>query len=281
LTLKQNPAPVTGEQVPNFLSSTQDSSKVLFIIYHFRKPYNLTEFSDILRMHDNDTKRLSRLVAILTQLQTRRLVTSTKLAEKFGVSTRTIYRDLKALEQAGVPILTEDGKGYTLMEGYTIPPVMFSANQANALILAEQLVLKNRDSSLINDYAQAIDKIKAVLRQSEKDKANLLSLRTKFTKLENFEIKSNSLSTLQNALTNFYLVKFDYINAENKESKRTVEPFALINTTESWLLVGYCHLRKEFRYFRLDRIQKLEIQQENFTPHKMTLQEFFEKYHGH
>ena len=80
-------------------------------------------------MNDNDTKRLSRLVAILTQLQTRRLITSTKLAEKFGVSTRTIYRDLKALEQADVPILTEDGKGYTLMEGYKIPPIMFSENQ--------------------------------------------------------------------------------------------------------------------------------------------------------
>lgn len=232
-------------------------------------------------MNDNDTKRLSRLVAILTQMQTRRLVTSTKLAEKFGVSTRTIYRDLKALEQAGVPILTEDGKGYTLMEGYKIPPVMFSENQANALILAEQLVLKNRDSSLIKDYAEAIDKIKAVLRQSEKDKANLLSVRTKFAKLDNFEIKSNILSSLQSALTNFYLVKFEYINAENKESKRTVEPFALLNTSESWLMVGFCRLRKEFRYFRLDRIQKLQIQEEKFTPHKMTLQEFFEKYHGH
>lgn len=232
-------------------------------------------------MNDNDTKRLSRLVAILTQFQTRRLVTSSKLAEKFGVSTRTIYRDLKALEQAGVPILTEDGKGYSLMEGYKIPPIMFTENQANALILAEQLVLKNKDSSLINDYAEAIDKIKAVLRQSEKDKANLLSLRTKFAKLDNYEIKSNILSTLQIAITNFYLVNFDYINAENKESKRTVEPFALLNISEGWLLVAYCRLRKEFRYFRLDRIQKLQVQQENFTPHKMTLQEFFEKYHDH
>lgn len=232
-------------------------------------------------MSDNDTKRLSRLVAILTHLQAKRLVTSTKLAEKFGVSTRTIYRDLKALEQSGVPILTEDGKGYTLMEGYKIPPIMFTENQANALILAEQLVLKNRDSSFIKDYAEAIDKIKAVLRQSEKEKANLLSLRTKFSKLDNFEINSNILSALQKAITNFYLVKFDYINVENKESKRTVEPFALLNISEGWLLVAYCRLRKEFRYFRLDRIQHLQVQQENFTPHKMTLQEFFEKYHDH
>lgn len=229
-------------------------------------------------MNDNDTKRLSRLVAILTQLQARRLVTSTKLAEKFGVSTRTIYRDLKALEQSGVPILTEDGKGFTLMEGYKIPPIMFSENQANALIIAEQLVLKNKDSSLIKDYAEAIDKIKAVLKQSEKDKANLLSLRTKFAKLDNYEIKSNILSSLQNALTNFQLVKFEYINAENKESNRIVEPFALLTITEGWLMVAFCRLRKEFRYFRLDRIQKLQIQPENFTPHKMTLQEFFEKF---
>lgn len=230
---------------------------------------------------NNDTKRLSRLVAILTQLQTKRVLTSSKLADKFGVSVRTIYRDIKALEEAGVPILTEDGKGYTLMEGYKIPPVMFTENQANALILAEQLVLKNRDSSFIKDYSEAIDKIKAVLRQSEKEKVNLLSLRTKFAKLDNFEIKSNILSSLQTALTNFYLVDFDYINAENKKSKRTVEPFALLNISEGWLLVAYCRLRKEFRYFRLDRIQQLQVQQEYFTPHKMTLQEFFEKYHDH
>ena len=91
-------------------------------------------------MNDNDTKRLSRLTAILTQLQTKRLLTSTILAEKFNVSVRTIYRDIRALEQAGVPILTDEGKGYYLMEGYKIPPVMFTEKQANALILAEQLI---------------------------------------------------------------------------------------------------------------------------------------------
>src|SRR3954468_7544728 len=103
-------------------------------------------------MIDNDTRRLSRLIAILTQLQTRRMITATVLAQKFGVSVRTIYRDIRALEQAGVPVLTEEGKGYSLMEGYKNPPVMFSETQANALILAEQLVLMNKDSSFIKDY---------------------------------------------------------------------------------------------------------------------------------
>lgn len=230
-------------------------------------------------MNNNDTKRLSRLTAILTQLQTKRLLTAPHLADKFKVSVRTIYRDIRALEQAGVPVLTEDGKGYTLMEGYKIPPVMFSESQANALILAEQLVLKNKDASFIKDYIEAIDKIKAVLRQSEKDKANLLADRTRFQHNLNRERNSNNISPLQYALTNFYLTRIDYTNEQNKTTNRTIEPFALISTTENWLLIAWCRLRKEFRYFRLDRILKLEILTDKFEPHKMTLQEFFDKYH--
>lgn len=230
-------------------------------------------------MSENDTKRLSRLTAILIQLQTKRLLTASELADKFSVSTRTIYRDIKALEQAGVPILTEEGKGYTLMEGYRIPPVMFTENQANALILAEQLVLKNKDASFIKDYIEAIDKIKAVLKHSIKDKANLLSERTRFTQNINSERNSNNLSDLQFSLTNFYVTKIEYTDEGNKSTSRLIEPFALLSTQENWLLVAWCRLRKEFRYFRLDRIKRLETLTEKFIPHKMSLQEYFDKYY--
>jgi predicted DNA-binding transcriptional regulator YafY len=230
-------------------------------------------------MNDNDTKRLARLTAILTQLQTKRLLTATTLADKFNVSIRTIYRDIRALEQAGVPIITEDGKGYTLMEGYKIPPVMFTEAQANALILAEQLVLKNKDTSFIKDYTDAIDKIKAVLKQTEKDKANLLADRTRFEQNINRERNSNIISQLQQALTNFILINIDYKNEQDKTTSRIVEPFALISTTENWLLIAWCRLRKEFRYFRLDRITKLQVLTEKFEPHKMTLQEYFDKFY--
>ncbi|MGF6846508.1 putative DNA-binding transcriptional regulator YafY [Chitinophaga sp. W3I9] len=230
-------------------------------------------------MIDNDTKRLSRLTAILTQLQTKRLLTAAELAGKFSVSNRTIYRDIKALEQAGVPILTEEGRGYSLMEGYRIPPVMFTENQANALILAEQLVLKNKDASFIKDYSAAIEKIKAVLRHNVKDKANLLAERTQFDQNLNRERNSNNLSDLQFALTNFYVTRIEYANEANKVTSRLIEPFALLNTKENWLLVAWCRLRKEFRYFRLDRIKRLETLSEKFTPHKMTLQEYFDKYY--
>ncbi len=229
-------------------------------------------------MNDNDTSRLSRLTAILTQLQTKRLLTATELSKKFAVSIRTIYRDIKALEEAGVPILTEEGKGYTLMEGYKIPPVSFTESQANALILAEQLVLKNKDASFIKDYSEAIDKIKAVLRPGEKDKANLLSERTRFEQNINRERNSNNLSELQFALTNFLLTTIQYSDEANQTTSRLIEPFALISTQENWLMVAWCHLRKDFRYFRLDRIKSLEVKTDKFSPHKMTLQDFFDKH---
>lgn len=230
-------------------------------------------------MRDNDTNRLSRLTAILTQLQTKRLLTSTELARKYSVSVRTIYRDIKSLIQSGVPIFTEDGKGYSLMEGYRIPPVMFTENQANALILAEQLVLKNKDASFVKDYLEAIEKIKAVLGHRVKEKANLLAERTRFSQNTNSEKNSNSLSELQFALTNQFVTKIEYTNNTNKLSSRLIEPFALLSTQENWLLIAWCRLRNEFRYFRLDRINTLEILTEKFSPHQLTLQEYFDKYY--
>ncbi|KQC01660.1 YafY family protein [Pedobacter sp. Hv1] len=225
----------------------------------------------------NDTKRLSRLTAILTQLQTKRLLTATELAKKFSVSIRTIYRDMKALEQANIPIITEEGKGYTLMEGYRIPPVMFTESEANALITAEQLVLKNKDSSFVKEYTAAINKIKSVLQYGTKDKANLLANRIVFRNNAENNQTSNYLSALQLALTNYKLTKISYHAIEKDEkTSRIVEPFAVYNTQENWLLIAFCRLRKEYRAFRLDRIQTLEILEEQFEPHPISLQEYFE-----
>ncbi|WP_310418978.1 YafY family protein [Chamaesiphon sp. OTE_8_metabat_110] len=230
-------------------------------------------------MNNNDTKRISRLTAIVTQLQTKRLVTAPELAAKFSVSVRTIYRDIRALEQAGIPLYVEEGKGYSLMEHYRLPPVMFTESEANALIIAEQLVLNNKDSSLIKDYSAAIDKIKSVLTLNIKDKANLLTDRTQFTQIENIERTSSNLSILQFALTNFLLTKIEYVNEVNETTDRTIEPFALLSVRSNWLLVAWCLLRQEFRYFRLDRIKKIEILSKTFTPHDLTLQEYFDRYH--
>ena len=227
-------------------------------------------------MNDNDTTRLSRLTAILTQLQTKRLITSTALANKFNVSVRTIYRDIRALEQSGVPIFTEEGKGYSLMEGYRLAPVTFTESEANALITAEQFVLRNKDASFVKEYTGAISKIKSVLRQNTKENADLLSNRIAVAQNNENDITSNHLASLQLALTNFNLTKIAYQKADSIDtSERIIEPFALLSTQENWLLVAWCRLRKNFRLFRLDRIRKLEVQNEKFEPHEMTLQEYF------
>src|SRR5690606_7553829 len=98
---------------------------------------------------------------------------------------------------------------------YRVPPVMFTEAQANALITAEQLVLKNKDTSFIKDYTEAIEKIKAVLKYSIQDKANLLSERTRFDQNNYLQRNSSNLSELQFSLTNFRIVKIEYTNEQN------------------------------------------------------------------
>lgn len=227
-------------------------------------------------MDNTDIKRISRLTAIITQLQTKRLLTATQLAQKFDVSIRTIYRDIRTLEQAGVPILTEDGKGYMLMDGFRVPPVMFTEAEANALITAEQLMLKSSDSSLRQEYASAIAKIRSVLRYSTKEKVEFLSQRIAVSPAIAEASLSNSLALIQSALTSFNVLEITYHSAQQHEkTNRQVEPFAFYySLQESWLLIAFCRLRKDFRMFRLDRISKITILASVFEPHKLTLSEY-------
>ena len=110
----------------------------------------------------NEINRLSRLTSILIKLQSKRLLTASSLATKYGVTSRTIYRDIRSLEKSGVPIITEEGKGFSLMDGYKMPPVMFTESEANALITAEFIIKSCKDESLIQEFSLAIEKIKAV-----------------------------------------------------------------------------------------------------------------------
>jgi len=224
-----------------------------------------------------DKPRLARLTAILTQLQSKRIVTARDIAEKHKVSIRTVYRDIRTLEKSGIPIVTEEGKGYSIMEGYKLPPVMFTEQEANALITVEQLIAGNQDKSLTYHYKSAVEKIKSVLKHTQKDKSELLTERIQIrTKIENGKT-SESLIQLQSAITNYYITKINYLSLQDKQSQRAIEPFALLHTQDNWILIAYCRLRKDFRAFRLDCIQGITVQSDCFEPHKMTLQEYFEK----
>ncbi len=221
--------------------------------------------------------RISRLTAIVTQLQSHKIVTAKMLAEKYEVSIRTIYRDIRTLEKSGVPIIVEEGKGYSLMEGYRLPPVMFTEEEANALITAQQLIIKNKDASFVDNYETAIQKIKAILKNNQKDKIDLLKERIYFR--NNFEEEKTStyLMQIQSSIVNFEVIKIEYYSLQQKFTERTVEPFALYSTQENWLLIAFCRLRNEFRSFRIDHIQKIQKTNLYFESHEMTLKEYFNK----
>lgn len=228
-------------------------------------------------MIDQDTSRLSRLAAILTLLRSRQLVTARSIAKKFNISMRTAYRDIKALEEAGIPIITEEGKGYSLMQDYTIPPIMFTEEEVNALITAEQIVANNKDLSLSRNYSDAITKIKAILRNDIQNKGELLTQRIQIRNNFYRETTSDYLTTLQLAITNKKVVALNYQSVSGELTKRQIEALALYNTNDNWILIAYCRLRHEERSFRLDRIQSLQLLSENFNTRNFTFEEYIER----
>jgi predicted DNA-binding transcriptional regulator YafY len=222
--------------------------------------------------------RLRRLIALLTVLQTKRIVNATDLATRFKVSTRTVYRDIKLLEEAGVPVFTEEGKGFSLVEGYKVPPLLFTESEAAAVITAEKLVAGNNDDSLVRNYRNATDKVKAVLRYAEKEKMDLLSKRVKVYVNTDEKPSSSHLAELQQALTDYKLIKIEYCALkENEITERVVEPFALFYAANKWLLLAFCRLRKDYRFFRVDRFQSFHILTESFEPHKMTISQYLNR----
>lgn len=227
-------------------------------------------------MNNEPIPRLSRLSAILTTLQSSRLVNATQLSKKFDVSIRTIYRDIRSLEESGIPILMEEGKGYSLMDGYTLPPIMFSEAEANALITAQQIILQNKDQSFKDEYTNAITKIKAVLKHDKKDKTKILEGRIAYIKNFNRYVSSNNLMSIQSAIINQALINLEYRALYNsKLTIRDVEPMAIYHTQDNWILIAWCKMREAYRDFRLDRIEKLNITSIQFDDREFDLMTYF------
>ncbi|MDD7885225.1 YafY family protein [Flavivirga sp. 57AJ16] len=221
--------------------------------------------------------QLSRLISILTLLKSKRLLTANELAKKFEVSVRTIYRDIRKLEEAGVPVTTIEGRGYSLMDGYSVAPVQFTEKQANALITAEQLINQSKDASFVEDFNEALTKIKSVFRTSVQEKSELLQSKIHIFNPTYENISSNALSEIQLAITNFNYTEINYCKVnETHVSFRKIEPYAIYSIQHKWILIAWCHLRQDYRAFRIDRIQHFKILQEKFEDRKFDLQAYFQ-----
>lgn len=218
---------------------------------------------------------LSRLLSILTILKSKRIITGTELARKFDVSLRTIYRDIKKLEASGVPIITIEGRGYSIMDGYSVAPIMFNEMEVNALITAEQLIAQTNDDSLIQHFEQTLQKIKSVFKSSLQVQGELLNRKMMVLKNKTEEVKSTSLSYIQMAITNLRVTELTYQALGKETSFRRIEPLAIYSYEEKWIVIGWCRLRQDFRSFRLDRIQHFKILEETFEDRKFDLRTYF------
>jgi predicted DNA-binding transcriptional regulator YafY len=210
---------------------------------------------------------IERLNAILIHLQSKRIVKASEIAERFEISLRTVYRDIRALEASGVPIGAEAGVGYFLMDNYKLPPVMFTKEEASALLFGEKLVEKMSDKQMKAEFCSALIKIKAILNPEEKDRLeklhNQISVLNYTSSNENFN--RLFLSEIQQAMVSKQVIEIDYQAGYGAPAtKRVVEPIGLCNYSRRWHLFGWCQLRNEYRDFRLDRILNLRLSQETF-----------------
>lgn len=214
--------------------------------------------------------RIDRLFGILTLLQSRKYVTAEQIAGKFGMSIRTVYRDIKAIGEQGVPVGFEPGCGYFVMQGYFLPPVSFSTEEANALLLMERLVPGFADRSIQQHYATALSKVKSVLRGSQKEKLETLDSHIRLQLPASINPDFEYLSLLQHAVASRSVIRLEYKNQSDESSLRDAEPIGLVFYAFNWHLFAWCHLRNEYRDFRVSRIVKLECTTEPFrkTDHR-------------
>jgi predicted DNA-binding transcriptional regulator YafY len=223
--------------------------------------------------------RIDRLTAILIQLQSKKIVKAEEIANRFEISLRTVYRDVKALMEAGVPIGSEAGTGYFIVNGYHLPPVMFSQDEASAMMMAGKLVERMTDQSVRTAFDGALLKIKSVLNEAQKDHLESLQDHIEvFRPRVNLPSQSgNFLTDLQKAVAGKKVVHLDYFsNNQNEQTQRHVEPIGLFYYSAAWHLIAWCRLRNGFRDFRCDRIREMNEKGETFEPRSIsTMQEYF------
>jgi predicted DNA-binding transcriptional regulator YafY len=214
--------------------------------------------------------RTDRLVALVMYMQGRRLVRAEDMAAHFEVSVRTIYRDLAALSESGVPITGEPGVGYSLLRSYHLPPVMLTAEEASALFVGAEMARQFTDGSLQPPLEAALLKLRAVLPKDRQDYVDQLSKRTVVMgppcTTGAPAVDRQWLLPLQDAAVRHRVVLLHY-RGRGKEidTVREVEPLGLMFHGGAWYMVGWCRLRGGMRHFRLDRIQRAEVKNETFV----------------
>lgn len=224
--------------------------------------------------------KTERMLAIVLELQNHGELRAEDLAATFEVSKRTIYRDIDALSESGVPIASARGHGYSLLEGYFLPPLNFTIDEALMLVLGADLAAQSFDAHYATAAETAMKKIEAVLpdRYSKQFTYLKTNIRLYATYAVEYTVEEEQihrwLHLLRRAIIEQRQVNLAYAKrytgeGEPEVTARAVDPYSLARLITDWYLLGYCHLRGDLRVFRLSRMESLTITRTGFQrpPH--------------
>jgi predicted DNA-binding transcriptional regulator YafY len=200
-------------------------------------------------------RRADRLFAIVQMLRGRRLTTARQMAERFRVSERTIYRDIQELALS-VPIAGEAGVGYTLSRDYDIPPIMFDADELEALVIGARMVGTWGSPSLSEAAERALEKIRGVVPAARRVQMEATQIYA-----PDFHISKRigpAFEALRQAIRDRTVMHLQYSDESGRKSARDIRPLALHFWGERWTVAAWCEKRRDFRLFRLDRMQGIE-----------------------
>ncbi len=219
-------------------------------------------------------RRADRLFQIVQFLRGGRLVTAAKLSERLEVSERTIYRDIADLQSTGVPIDGEAGVGYLMREGFDLPPLMFSRDEIVALVAGARLIRAWGGAAMARGAEEALVKIGAVLPEPERDRAAQVQVHAMAPEMTP-GLRAR-IDEIEQAVEHRDRLSIAYMDAEEKQTERTIRPLGLWFWGKVWTLVAWCELRNDFRMFRLDRIAGMQKGGEPFIPERgKTLTDFY------
>ncbi|MDM7859768.1 YafY family protein [Alteromonas sp. ASW11-36] len=208
--------------------------------------------------------RLNQIVHYLRRMH--QAVTAEVLAEQFEVSVRTLYRDIQDLQDSGVPIVGEAGVGYLIDKSYHLPPIMFDADEVEAIALGISLVSNWTDDNFAQKAQSAYQKIQATLSP---EMLQELAQITTFSAPSHYKIPWQvDFTEIRECIRSKQLIQFDYQALDDTITQRTIRPLALTSFSPVWLLTGWCELRCAFRNFRIDRISNFKLLGQRFKDEK-------------
>jgi predicted DNA-binding transcriptional regulator YafY len=208
--------------------------------------------------------RIDRLFGILLLLQTRNKLRAEDIAARYEITQRTVYRDISALMQLGVPIVAQAGEGYSILEGFFLPPLVFTADEAKAVFLGIKML--ESSGNFQKETADAIAKLQtAIPPHLHKQIVPLVQAIEFYSKKRRFDLHNPVLINIQRAIQEKCVLSLTYLGwDENVAVERQIEPFRLLYNEGTWYLNAYCRLRQDLRSFRLERIQNLRLLRETF-----------------